>query len=128
VAEAAKADALGYVCFGGFEVETLRTAREAGAPVTGAATEEIRQALTLARLGLPPVRPSYRAVQVPERAGATEVVTARFVRALHRADLPVAVWTVDAADDMHRLLGLGVDGIITDRPDVAVDVVSRWRR
>lgn len=128
VAVAAEADAFGHVCFGGFNIDTLRAAREAGAPVTGAATDEIRQALTLSRIGLPPVRPSYRAVQVPEHSGATQVVTSRFVRALHRGGLPVYVWTVDAPDDMHRLLGFGVDGIISDRPDVAVDVVRRWRR
>jgi len=35
----------------------------------------------------------------------------------------VQVWTVDRADDMRRLNSWGVDGIISDRPDIAVDVV-----
>ena len=35
-----------------------------------------------------------------------------------RLGLPVVVWTVNAADDMARLIDRGVDGIITDRPDI----------
>jgi glycerophosphoryl diester phosphodiesterase len=55
-------------------------------------------------------------VQVPLRAGRIPIVTAGFVRAAHRAGLPVHVWTVNAESTMHDLLDLGVDGIMTDRP------------
>jgi glycerophosphoryl diester phosphodiesterase len=61
---------------------------------------------------------------VPELAGATRVVSPRFVAAAHAAGVRVYVWTVDAPDDIRRLLSWGVDGIITDRPDVAVPLVA----
>ena len=43
----------------------------------------------------------------------------RFVKLAHKAGIVVQVWTVDEPDDIRRLLDWGVDGIITDRPDVA---------
>jgi glycerophosphoryl diester phosphodiesterase len=52
------------------------------------------------------------------------VVSRRFVDAAHRAGLGVHVWTVDTEDQARRLLGCGVDGLITDRPDVIVPMVK----
>ena len=37
----------------------------------------------------------------------------------HSAGLKVIPWTVNERPEMERLVGLGVDGIITDRPDLA---------
>jgi glycerophosphoryl diester phosphodiesterase len=51
------------------------------------------------------------------------VVTPRFVGNAHRRGVAVHVWTVDDAGDMHRLLDLGVDGIMTDRPEVLREVL-----
>jgi glycerophosphoryl diester phosphodiesterase len=56
-------------------------------------------------------------------AGTTRVVSPRFVQYAHESGVAVQVWTVDRADDMRRLISWGVDGIISDRPDIAVDVV-----
>ncbi|MEZ0163488.1 glycerophosphodiester phosphodiesterase family protein [Kineococcus sp. LSe6-4] len=64
------------------------------------------------------------AVQVPARHGGLEVVSARFVDAVHRAGAQVHVWTVDDPAQIGALLDLGVDGIITDRADVLKDVLS----
>jgi glycerophosphoryl diester phosphodiesterase len=68
----------------------------------------------------------YRAFQVPEQAGRLKVVTPRFIRAAHKRDLSLYVWTVNEEADMQRLFDLGVDGIITDRPDLAVRVRDAW--
>ncbi|MGH8827276.1 MAG: glycerophosphodiester phosphodiesterase [Jiangellaceae bacterium] len=62
-------------------------------------------------------------VQVPARFGALPVVTATTVAAAHRAGRQVHVWTVNEADEMHRLLDLGVDGIVSDRADILRDVL-----
>jgi glycerophosphoryl diester phosphodiesterase len=79
--------------------------------------------LTGRRLRLPP---SVVAAQVPVRYGGVRVVDPRFVRYAHRLGLHVHVWTIDDPADMHDLLNLGVDGIMTDRVDVLRDVlVSR---
>ena len=58
------------------------------------------------------------ALQVPVRYGAVPVVTAGFIGRAHRHGLLVHVWTINEAAEMHRLLDLGVDGIVTDRADL----------
>lgn len=68
--------------------------------------------------------PRCEALQVPERYWGVQVVSPRFLREAHLRNLPVHVWTVDEADDMHRLLDMGVDGIQTDRPDRLAKVLS----
>jgi glycerophosphoryl diester phosphodiesterase len=60
-----------------------------------------------------PLRPSYQALQVWKEVG-----TLRIVQAAHRAGIRVDVWTVDEKEDMRRFIDYGVDGIMTDRPDV----------
>jgi glycerophosphoryl diester phosphodiesterase len=58
------------------------------------------------------------AFQVPVRVGRVAVVTRRFVEAAHRRQLHVHVWTIDDAVEISRLLDLGVDGVMTDEPEV----------
>ncbi|WBB80815.1 glycerophosphodiester phosphodiesterase [Micromonospora sp. WMMD882] len=71
------------------------------------------------RLRLPP---SVVAAQVPVRWGRVPVVDRRLVGHAHRLGLQVHVWTIDEPDEMHELLDLGVDGIMTDHVGVLRDV------
>jgi glycerophosphoryl diester phosphodiesterase len=66
------------------------------------------------------------ALQVPVRYRAVQVVTPGFVRRAHEMGLYVHVWTINEPAEMHRLLDLGVDGIVSDRADLLREVlVSR---
>ena len=67
-----------------------------------------RRLLRLAPRGIP-------CVQVPSRVGPVTVVDDGFVATAHALGMHVHVWTIDDPADMHRLLDLGVDGIMTDR-------------
>jgi glycerophosphoryl diester phosphodiesterase/membrane-associated phospholipid phosphatase len=62
--------------------------------------------------------------QVPEEHEGRRVVTPRFVRAAERVGATVEVWTVNEPEQMHRLLDAGVHGIMTDAPDVLVEVLD----
>lgn len=73
----------------------------------------------------PAFSPPAHAFQVPEYSGDLHVVTPRFVRAAHNRNMEVHVWTVNETADMQRMLDLGVDGLITDYPDRALDVLGR---
>lgn len=72
----------------------------------------------------PTTRARPAALQVPETFGEMTVVDERFVEAAHSAGVAVHVWTVDDEPSMRRLVGLGVDGIITDLPTVLTRVLG----
>jgi len=76
-----------------------------------------------ASLGVPMGPLDAPCFQVPVRQGRVTVVDERFVRSAHRRGQQVHVWTIDDAAEMQRLLDLGVDGIMTDRPAVLRDVL-----
>lgn len=74
------------------------------------------QKVVLRHVGLKRVsRPDFIAV---EHVRASR----RYVRRWHRRGYPVVVYTVNDAERMKELLDNGVDGIITDRPDLALQV------
>lgn len=62
-------------------------------------------------------------LQIPVSHKGIPLVTARSVRAAHAAGTQVHVWTINDTDQMHQLLDLGVDGLITDRADLLKDVL-----
>jgi len=125
--EIRRCDALDYVCVAGFGLPSARAARAAlpGVPAS-AALPEVRRALYRSRLRWPVRRGPYHTYQVPECSGGTRVVSPRFVRDAHRGGFKVQVWTVDEEADMWRLLEWGVDGLISNRPDVAVRVRNEF--
>jgi glycerophosphoryl diester phosphodiesterase len=63
------------------------------------------------------------ALQVPERHGRVRIVTPRLITAAHQHGVEVHVWTVNDPADMRRLVGMGVDGLVTDRADLALSIV-----
>lgn len=67
-----------------------------------------------------PYRPPGRALQIPERYEDRTLVTPQTVLAAHAAGLEVHVWTVNDPADMERLLAMGVDGVMSDYPELLV--------
>lgn len=63
------------------------------------------------------------ALQIPERQGPVQVLSPRLIEAAHRHGVEVHVWTVNDPDRMRDLVALGVDGIVTDRADLAIETL-----
>jgi glycerophosphoryl diester phosphodiesterase len=125
---AAEVERLGLadrVLIGSFHDGRIRRFRAVtkGRVATSAGPLEVSAALTAARLGRP-VRTGADAFQVPERGGPLRVVGRRFIDAVHSGGAQVHVWTVNDLAAMRRLLDAGVDGIVTDRPDLLNEAVK----
>lgn len=120
-------EAIERVCLGAFSHARLSKLRTLLGPqlLSCMSPQEVATLRLTGRVG----GISDRVAQVPVRYGAASgpkgvtLVTERFVRNAHRRNVAVHVWTIDDADEMHRLLDLGVDGIMTDRPELLRQVL-----
>jgi len=125
-----RAGAVERVCVGSFYPSSVKTMRaEFPEIVTSASQPEARWTLHRSWVRWPWIgeRP-YVAFQVPERVGRMRVVSPNFVRQVHREGQVLQVWVVNEPADVRRLLDWGVDGIISDRPDIAVPTRDEWSR
>lgn len=115
------ADADDRVIVAGFDGGVLRHVRRI-APhlVTSASRPEILEARVWSSLWLKPQRTPYRAFQAPLRFRGRQFLRKPLVRTVRRAGIPVHSWIVDHPEDMQMVLGWGVTGLISDRPDLAV--------
>ncbi|MEV8091400.1 glycerophosphodiester phosphodiesterase [Streptomyces nigra] len=121
-----RANAWDRVCVGSFsEARVVRAQRLAGPRLaTSYGTRGVLN-LRLRSWGVPAaLRRSAVAAQVPEAQSGVQVVDHRFVRTAHARGLQVHVWTVNDPERMHRLLDLGVDGIMTDHIDTLRKVME----
>jgi glycerophosphoryl diester phosphodiesterase len=90
--------------------------------------DRMRTMYKMHRLHLMPLwRPKGLAVELPFEYDGRRVVTERLVRELKRKRLIVQVWTVNEPADMRQLLDWGVDGVLSDRPDLLGQVMGRAR-
>ena len=123
-----RTDAVERVCVGSYHRRALEVLR-ADAPeiATSASEPEARKTLYRSWFHLPPLgaRP-YIAFQVPERAGRLKVVSRSFINQVHAEHAAIQVWVIDGSDDVKRLFTWGVDGVISDRPDIALAARNEW--
>ncbi len=125
VAVIERTGAIDRVCVGSFSDARITRLREALGPrlCTSLGPKAIAR-LRGGSFGLPAGRVVGGCAQVPHRYKGVAVTDQRFVDRAHAAGLQVHVWTIDDPEEMHLLLDLGVDGIMTDRPAVLRDVLT----
>jgi glycerophosphoryl diester phosphodiesterase len=110
-----------------FHEGVLRAFRRACPEVAiSASTRETRLFYVLTRLRLASAHsPRAHAIQAPPRSGRYEVLTPGFVRAAGERYRHVHAWTINDPAELRRFVELRVDGIITDRPDVLLEILGR---
>jgi glycerophosphoryl diester phosphodiesterase len=122
------------VCVASFsEARLVRVRKRAGeALLTSMGIAAIARLWAAGRLPTVFGRARYqRIAQVPVRHGRITVVDKKLIVAARQRGIEVHVWTVDEPAQMHELLDLGVDGLMTDRPDVLRKVLRErggWGR
>jgi glycerophosphoryl diester phosphodiesterase len=133
-----RTNALDRICVASFSGRRRAAVRRALGPALATSTGPARTAAWRLGSPLPPLGRlaahaalrGIAAVQVPLKAGPLDIVTARSIGLAHRAGVQVHVWTVNEPAEMHRLLDLGVDGLMTDRSDRLREVLvarGQWR-
>ena len=116
------------VCIGSFHRVVLDQVRALASDVaTGGSLPEAWWTMIRSKARWPWVAARrFQAFQVPEYHNGRRVLTPAFVRQAHREGTCVQIWVIDDADAMRRLLDWGVDGIITDRPDLIVPALHAY--
>ena len=121
IASLRRTNSLPRVCVAAFSDLRMRRLRKGLGAELCSALGPIE--LALLRFGLLR-KPPGSAAQVPVKEGPVTVVNRAFVERSHRLGLPVHVWTIDDRAEMVRLLDLGVDGLMTDRPAILREVLE----
>lgn len=95
---------------------------------TSASRGEVTTFVLLGKVFLSPfVAPQYQSLQPPfdpRESKNIPIMTKRFIREAHAKNLKVEPWTVDDPALMKQYIQWGVDGIITDRPDLMIDILK----
>ncbi|HEY1573916.1 MAG TPA: glycerophosphodiester phosphodiesterase family protein [Pseudonocardiaceae bacterium] len=118
-----RCNGLGRVCLASFSESRLGRLRRLGG--SGLLTSMGPRSVlgVWSRVRLPGVAVAGAIAQVPVRYGVLRVVSPGFVAAAGRRGCEVHVWTIDDAAQMGVLLDCGVDGLVSDRPDVLRSVL-----
>lgn len=117
------------ICAGSVTVETVRALRrQCPEMATAAHYNEVRRLFVFSRMGLGRLyQGEATAMQAPAVDKRRRIITPEFVRGAHAGNTAVHVWTVDDISEMVRLIEMGVDGLMTDYPDLLLKLLGRYR-
>ena len=91
---------------------------------SSASSTEFVRIFAAVRLGLTPPLPHIQALQIPSSVYGIPTVTRALLERYHRLGLEVHVWTINDESEIRRLVELGVDGIVSDRADIALRAIA----
>ncbi|SOB92264.1 glycerophosphoryl diester phosphodiesterase [Ureibacillus xyleni] len=70
--------------------------------------------------------PKVDVFQIPMKSGVVSLDSSRFIAFLGKLNIPVHYWTINDTDTMRHLLNIGAKGIVTDRPDIAIECIQQY--
>jgi glycerophosphoryl diester phosphodiesterase len=116
------------VLIASFHDEAMQNFRQTCPEVaTSASRGEVTRFVLLGKVFLSGLDvPQYESIQPPydpEDSMNIPIMTERFIREAHAKNIAVEPWTVNDPELMKQYIEWGVDGIITDRPDLMVEIL-----
>ena len=69
-------------------------------------------------------RPQVDAMQIPTEEGPINLEDKKLIRGAEKAGIDLHYWTINKEDSMQKLIDLGAHGILTDRPDILIDLLD----
>ena len=118
-----KANAQERVNVGSFHAKALAYFRQQSPDVTTSATQAEVAQLYFGRSLASSIK--YQYLQIPTQYFSIPLATKNFITFAQKKNLMVVYWTINDTKAMEKLIGLGVDGIVTDRVDLASDLLSK---
>lgn len=70
-------------------------------------------------------RPQVNALQIPTEDSRINLKDKKLIRGAMKKGMEVHYWTINDVETMQELIDLGADGIITDRPDLLIELLKR---
>lgn len=70
-------------------------------------------------------KPSVNAIQIPTSDSGINLTSKGLIKAAQRLGMDVHFWTINNEEVMKELIDKGVDGLITDRPDLMINLLNR---
>ncbi len=107
-----------WINVGSFHADTIAHFRTIAPHISTAATRQ-----EVARLvfgSAKRIDPHYRILQIPTKYWGIQLTGARLMNKVHRLNCEIVYWTINNSKQMQRLIEKGCDGIVTDRPDLAL--------
>ncbi|SES43068.1 glycerophosphodiester phosphodiesterase [Salipaludibacillus aurantiacus] len=69
--------------------------------------------------------PKVDAIQIPVEENIFNLKDKKLIQGARNRNMAVYYWTINDQEEMEKLFDLGADGIVTDRPDLMIDLIER---
>lgn len=115
------------VLIGSFDQRILdmMTDISAGKAIISAGKQEVTKFVLLHKLGLHTLyKTKVDSIEMPVKVAGVDLIDPKLIHAAKRRGMDVHYWTINNLETMEELLELGVDGIISDRPDIMIDLLD----
>ncbi len=96
--------------------------------ITATTLNESKKFVLSKKLAMPFLfKPESAAFQIPMKAKGINLAKSGFTKMAHKRDMIIHYWTINSKENMRKLINFGVDGIMTDRPDLLIELYKEMQ-